>query len=77
MTREEFFEAIRKANIRSSAFDLDGQGDECYVLSGTDNHWSVYYSERGLETKKRHFESEAAALKHLFSLLKNDRSTRF
>jgi len=76
MTRQQFFEAIQKAGIRSSAFDLDGQGDECYVLSGSENHWSVYYSERGLETKKRNFGSEVAALKHLFGMLKNDRSTR-
>lgn len=76
MTREQFFDAIQRAGIRSSAFDLEGQGDECYVLSGNENHWSVFYSERGLETKTRHFGSEAAALKHLFGLLKNDRSTR-
>ncbi len=76
MTRQQFFEAIQKAGIRSSAFDLDGQGDECYVLSGNESHWSVYYSERGLETKKRNFGSEVAALNHLFGMLKNDRSTR-
>lgn len=76
MTRDKFIEAVQKARIRPSAFDLDGAGDECYVLSGNGNHWSVYYSERGLETKKRNFGSESAALKHLLGLLKSDRSTR-
>jgi hypothetical protein len=76
MTRRQFFEAVQEAGIRASAFDLDGQGDECYVMSGNDNHWSVYYSERGLKTDKRHFGSEVAALEHLFGMLKNDPSTR-
>jgi hypothetical protein len=76
VTREEFFEAVQKAKIRPGSFDLNGQGDECYILSGSGNHWSVYYSERGLETNKRHFGSEADALAHLFDLLKNDHSTR-
>lgn len=76
MTREDFFEDVRMAKIRLSAFVLDGEGDECYVLSGNDNHWSVYYSERGLETQKRHFASESAALEHLLETLKNDPSTK-
>lgn len=76
MTRQEFLDVVRGENIRSSAFDLNGQGDECYVLSGNENHWSVYYSERGLNTKMRRFGSEAAALKHLLDVLKNDPSTR-
>lgn len=77
MTRDDFFEAIREAKIRLSAFVLDGKGDECYVLSGNDNHWSVYYSERGLDTQNRHFASESNALEHLLETLKNDPSTRF
>lgn len=76
MTKVDFFEAAREAMIRPTAFVLNGEGDECYVLSGNDNHWSVYYSERGLETQKRHFASESATLQHLLETLKNDPSTR-
>lgn len=76
MTREDFFEDVRKAKIRSNAFILDGEGDECYVLSGNESHWSVYYSERGLETQRCQFDSESTALKHLLEMLKNDPSTR-
>lgn len=76
MTTEDFLEDARKAKIRPNAFVLDGEGNECYVLSGNANHWSVYYSERGLETQKHHFGSQSAALEHLLQTLKNDPSTK-
>ena len=76
MTRDEFLKAVREAGLRSSAFDLDGHGDECYVLTGNSNHWTVYYSERGLETQAHHFASESEALTHLLGLLQSDPSTR-
>ena len=76
MTRDEFQKAASEAGFRSGAFDLDGQGDECYVLRGNTNHWAVYYSERGLESQVRHFASEAKALEHLLHLLQNDPSAR-
>jgi hypothetical protein len=38
--------------------------------------WSVYYSERGLETGRRRFTSQSDALRHLLETLKNDPSTR-
>lgn len=76
MTREDFLESARRAKIRPDAFALDEQGDECYVLSGRANHWSVYYSERGLETQKRQFASQSEALSHLLEKLMNDPSTK-
>ena len=76
MTTEDFLEDTRRAKIRPNAFVLDGEGDECYVLSGNENHWSVFYSERGLETQKRHFASQSAALEYLLKTLKNDPSTK-
>ena len=76
MTREEFLKAVGEEKIRSSAFDLDGDGDECYVLSGNDKDWSVFYSERGSETQKRYFTSESTALNHLLAVLRNDPSTK-
>lgn len=60
MTREKFLEAIQEAKINPSAFDLDGQGVECFVLSDDGAYWSVYYRERGLERNKHYFGSEAA-----------------
>lgn len=76
MTRQDFFDKIRQMNIRSDAFNLNGQGNECYVLSGNGDHWSVYYSERGVETQKNHFGSESVALEYLLEALKNDPSAK-
>ncbi len=76
MTTADFLEDARKAKIRPNAFALNGEGDECYVLSGNENHWSVYYSERGMETQKHHFVSQSAALEYLLQTLKNDPSTK-
>lgn len=75
MTREEFLENVRKARICPNAFVLDGEENECYVLSGSNGVWSVYYSERGLETGKRIFLSESTALDHLLEILEKDAST--
>jgi hypothetical protein len=78
LSRDEtgILRGVQEAKIRFDAFDLSGQGNERYVLSGSDNDWSVYYSERGFETNKRHFSSESAALKALLAVFKNDPSTR-
>ena len=76
MTRNEFLRVIEAEAIRPSAFDLEGQGDECYVLTGNTNYWTVHYSERGLETEARHFASESQALVYLLDLLQSDPSTR-
>jgi hypothetical protein len=74
MTRDDFLENVRKALIRPDAFALNGPRDECHVLSGDANNWSVYYSERGLETGKRHFDSQSEALEYLLETLKSDPS---
>lgn len=76
MTRDEFLQAVRSNNIRSDAFDLEGQGDERYVLADRDGRWDVYYGERGLEARVRHFSTEPAALEYLLETLWADPSTR-
>lgn len=76
MTRDEFLQAVRSDNIRADAFALDGQGDECYVLAKREGRWDVYYSERGLEARVRHFSTEPAALDYLLEALRSDPSTK-
>ncbi len=76
MTRDQFLQAIGSNNIRSDAFDLDGQGDERYVLADRDGRWDVYYSERGLEARAHHFSTESAALEYLLETLHADPSTK-
>lgn len=76
MTKAEFLEAAKANGIRLDAFNLDGQGDECYVLADREGRWDVYYSERGLEARVRHFSTESAALDYLLEALRADPSTK-
>lgn len=76
MTKNEFLQATKIGGIRQDAFDLGGRGNECYVLSEREGRWDVYYSERGLETRTRHFSTEAASLEYLLDVLRADPSTR-
>jgi hypothetical protein len=62
-------DAICEENIRSDAFHIGNTGDECFVLSESGYDWRVYYSERGLERKARHFITESEALQYLLEEL--------
>ena len=76
MTRDEFLRAVQAHGIRSDAFDLSDRGDECYIVVGRQGRWDVYYSERGLESRLRHFSTESAALEHLLDALRADPSAK-
>ena len=76
MTRDEFLDAARQANISSRAFNLDGSGNERYVLSHSADQWRVYYSERGEQVEARNFGSESEALQYLLEWLKRIPSAR-
>jgi hypothetical protein len=49
---------------------------EGYVLDHRGHEWVVYYSERGLESGLRSFESEDLACRHLADLVWKDRTVR-
>ena len=76
MTRTEFLEATKAGGIVPDAFNLDGEGNECYVLADRDGQWDVYYSERGLETGKHHFSTESTALEYLLETLRADQAAK-
>jgi hypothetical protein len=76
MTQDDFLKTIQVDGIRLDAFDLDGHGDECYVVAHRESRWDVYYSERGFETNARHFSTESAALDYLLQALRADPSTK-
>ena len=70
MRRNELVDAIRQARIPADAYSLDGgHPSEAFVLSHEGSSWSVYYSERGLETSKRSFATEEQACDELWRLL--------
>lgn len=77
MNRNELSVVLSREGIRSDAYDLSGGcGDERYCLEVSQGVWSVYYSERGIQSGRRDFASESDACEYLFQILKNDPSTR-
>jgi len=77
MNRQELREALCKEGIRQDAYDLDGRHlSETYTLGEAYGRWFVYYSEHGLETGRREFNSEAEACEYFLQELKKDPTTR-
>jgi len=76
MTRDDFLRIAKTEDIRFDAFNLDGEGNECYVVARHQDRWVVYYSERGLQRNPREFLTEPSALECLLELLRADPTTR-
>jgi hypothetical protein len=76
MTRDDFLLIAKTEDIRFDAFNLDGEGNECYAVARHHGRWVVYYSERGLERNTREFLTESSALECLLELLRADPTTR-
>lgn len=77
MNVEELKQRLTAEDIDESAYSLSGglPGDR-YVLSHDGPVWSVYYSERGLQTSLRRFRIESEACSYLLQQLLNDSTTR-
>ncbi len=67
---------LESCGVRVDSYSLDGSSEEAYCLEFSAGKWSVYYCERGIETNKRDFVSEAEACEYMLELLKRDPSTR-
>lgn len=77
MNKNELSRILRQEGFRPDAYNLEGgMQDECYCLEESNCAWSVYYSERGLQSGKKEFASESEACEYLLQLLRKDASTR-
>ena len=77
MNRRTVRDLLDKEGIDRLAYDLDGRADDdTYVLESSGSGWTVFFSERGLRTTERRFDTEDEACGHLFMLLLCDRTTR-
>ena len=74
MTKRELEVELVHLKVPAEVFDLEGRHlPERYTLRADPlGRWSVYYSERGLETGLMEFETEAEACKCLLYLIKTD-----
>jgi len=76
MNRQQLKLILECEGIRTDAYDLDGGHEsEQYVLRETHGLWSVFYSERGIESGTRTFAVESDACEYLLQLLREDVST--
>lgn len=77
MNKAELARILIAERFRLDAYDLEGgTHDECYCLGVSYGSWSVYYSERGLQSGVKEFASEGEACEYLLQLLREDLSTR-
>ena len=77
MNKNDLAEILKQGGFRPDAYDLEGGcQDERYCLGESHGLWSVYYSERGLQSGKKDFGSESEACEYLLQLLNKDASTR-
>ena len=77
MNRQNLKATLEAEGVRADAYDLTGNGkNEALVLRQERFGWSVFYSERGLETGIETFGSEQDACFHMLALLKVDPTTR-
>ena len=73
----ELTEILRQEGFRSDAYNLGGGAqDECYCLRESRGVWSVYYSERGLQSGKKDFGNESEACAYFLQLVRKDATTR-
>lgn len=76
MNRSELKSILDKLNVRDDAYDLaGGHPNEALVLTDDGPRWKIYYSERGLETGVKVFESEDSACRHFLSMIVQDPTT--
>jgi hypothetical protein len=77
MDRNHLRELARQERIRDDAYSFEGGLPlEQLVLAIEDGGWCVYYSERGLRSGLRHFETEDEACTYMLDLLLRDPTNR-
>jgi hypothetical protein len=59
MDREALRGLVDQENVDPAAYDIDGRAAaETYVLQPSGGSFAVFYSERGLRTGERRFDTE-------------------
>jgi hypothetical protein len=77
MNRTRLQELAKQEGIRDDAYSLDGGlPSERYALEIAEGGWHVYFSERGLRTGIKRFETESEACEYLLETLLADPTTR-
>jgi len=76
MNRRSLRVLLEAEHVREDAYSLEGDHDESMCLEPVAGGWAVYYSERGLRSGERRFETEDEACQFLAARLLADPSNR-
>jgi hypothetical protein len=77
MNRQELHALARREGIRDDAYSFEGGLPfERLVMTAEAGGWVVYYSERGLRTGLRGFDTEDEACQYLWERLLRDPTNR-
>ncbi len=76
MKFQELRTVLEKRNYRSDSYSLGKPRDESYCLENLGSQWAVYYSERGLQSGKKTFDSEEEACNYFLDLIERDPTTK-
>jgi hypothetical protein len=71
MTKRELIECLKKENVPTDAYCLEGGlPNDRYCVVKTNSGWEVYYSEMGKKYEAKGFASEEDAYDYLYVCLK-------
>lgn len=69
MNRNDLLEILRRENIPENAYSLfGGLPNEKFCINKME-YWEVYYSERGIKTQLKKFDTEDKACEYLYKKL--------
>jgi len=70
MKKEELRQSLINAHIPKDLYNLDGGlPNEAFCLNKEGDVWEVYYSERGVKSQKKKFNSEDEACNYLYKVI--------
>jgi hypothetical protein len=73
MNRALLSQRLQDLGIRSGSYSLENTWlDEAYILTSENGKWVVYYSERGLRSGLKQFDSEEEACEFMYRVLAGD-----
>lgn len=71
MDKIELQALLKEACVPNELYNLfeDGRDDERFCLIKKENNWEVYFSERGIKTTDKTFNTESEACQYIYDQL--------
>jgi hypothetical protein len=70
MKKDELHQLLLASNAPTDLYSLNGGlPNESFCLNKEDDVWEVYYSERGVKSQLKRFESEEEACEYFYKII--------